>query len=150
MDDRPVAVLAELETGAMTSHTVESGMQAAQPAKPAERPDVSGRTLSSVLGAADRTANDQAARHQAELPAYPERTVELVSTSQLTRHEHRTLHDSCEGHDLLAQLPRERRVQPAAARLTSSLVVLGSGDSEIERSTTADIVGALGCSALVV
>ena len=239
----PVTALAELETGAMTAHIVERGMQAAQPAKPAERPNVSGRSVSSVLCAADRTANDRAARHQAELLASPERTVELVSTSQLTRHGHRARHDGCEGHDLLAlgagpaaytavqhapiptlvarwcpfgtevtdtvlvpvdastsssravalagrlaaamaerssssrrrhamlrsseqsppaaaslrttgrrrgeQLPRERLVPPAAAALTSLLVVLGSGDSEIERSTSADIVGALGCSALV-
>jgi nucleotide-binding universal stress UspA family protein len=49
-----------------------------------------------------------------------------------------------------AQLPRERTVPSPAATVTASLVVLGSAGSEVERSVTADIVGGLGCSVLVV
>jgi hypothetical protein len=47
-------------------------------------------------------------------------------------------------------LPRPRTVASAAVTLSASLVVLASGDSESERSLTADIVRRLGCSALVV
>jgi len=238
----------ELETGATIAHIVERDLHAAQPPDPVERPETSGGTFSSVLCAADRSANDQAARRQAELLTSPDRTVELVSASQLTRHGHRALHDRCEGHDLLAlgagpaahmavqnapisvliarwcplgtevtdtilvpvdassessravelagriaaahggtitllaapqrdpalqraiaasgrillrvtgaaprvvgeQPPRERTVPSSAATLTTSLVVLGSGGSEIERSGTANIVDGLGCSVLVV
>jgi hypothetical protein len=239
---------AELETGAMPADVVDRDLHAGQPRDRVTSPEASSGTFRSLLCSVDRTANDQAARRQAELLASPERTVELVSVSQLTRHGDRALHECCEGHDLLAlgaspaaqmavqqapmpiliarwcplgtevtdtilvpvdaspessravelagrlaaahggtvtvlatpprdpalqraiaasgrillratgaaprvvgeQLPRERRVPSAAASLTASLVVLGSGDSEIERSATADIVRGLGCSALVV
>jgi nucleotide-binding universal stress UspA family protein len=230
------------------THIVDRDPHAARPADSAEHPDASGGTFSSVLCASDRTANDQEARRQAKLLASPVGTVELVSASRLTRHGHRMLHDSCEGHDLLAlgagsaaqtavqhasipiliarrcppgtevtdsilvpvdaspesshavelagrlaaahggtvilltaprrdavlqraiaaggrillratgaaprvvgaQLARERTVPSAAATVTASLVVLGSAGSEVERSVTADIVGGVGCSVLVV
>jgi nucleotide-binding universal stress UspA family protein len=46
--------------------------------------------------------------------------------------------------------PPERTIPPAAASLTASLVVLGSGRSQSERRRTAVIAGAIGCSVLVV
>jgi nucleotide-binding universal stress UspA family protein len=48
------------------------------------------------------------------------------------------------------QIPPERTVPPAAARLNASLVVLESGGNQRERRTTARIAGAIGCSVLVV
>jgi hypothetical protein len=48
------------------------------------------------------------------------------------------------------QLPRARRIPSAAASITASLVVLGYRTTEIERRMAAQVVGALGCSALVV
>jgi nucleotide-binding universal stress UspA family protein len=232
----------------MTTRAIDRDLHATQPQDRAARPDASSRTFGSVLCVVDRTANDEAARHQAKLLTSPERTIELVSASRLTRHGLRALHERCEGHDLLAlgagpaaqtavlqapipvliarwcplgtkltdvilvpvdaapessravelagrlaaarggtvtllatpprdpalqraiaasarivlrtsgaaprvvgePLSRERAVPSAAATLSASLVVLGSGDSEIERSLTADIVRRLGCSALVV
>ena len=47
-------------------------------------------------------------------------------------------------------LPPERTIPSAAAALTASLVVLGSGHSLSERRRTARIGGALGCSVLAV
>jgi nucleotide-binding universal stress UspA family protein len=234
----------ELARGALSAHAVDRNLHTGQPQDRTESRDAFG----SVLCTVDRTADDQAARRQAELVASPERTIELVSASQLTRHGLRALHERCEGHDLLAlgagpaaqtavqqapipiliarwcpletevadtilvpidaspessravelagrlaaahggtvsilaapprdpalqravaasgrillgatgaaprvvgeQLPRQRSVPSAAATLTASLVVLGSGNSGIDRSATADIVGRLGCSVLVV
>ena len=46
--------------------------------------------------------------------------------------------------------PLERRIPPAAASLTASLVVLGCGRSQSERRRIAAIAGAIGCSVLVV
>jgi nucleotide-binding universal stress UspA family protein len=238
----------ELETGALTVHVVGRDLHTGQAQNRVESPDAASGTFGSVLCAVGGTANDQAARRQAELLASPERTIELVSAAQLTRHGLRALHEHCAGHDLLAlgagpavqtavqqapipiliarwcpletevadtilvpvdaspessravelagrlaaahggpvsilaapprdpalqraiaasgrillgatgaaprvvgqQLPRQRSVPSAAATLTASLVVLGSGNSAIERSATADIVGRLGCSVLVV
>jgi hypothetical protein len=48
------------------------------------------------------------------------------------------------------QLPPERSIPSAAASITASLVVLGCGTKEIDRRTAAQIVGSLGCSALLV
>jgi nucleotide-binding universal stress UspA family protein len=47
-------------------------------------------------------------------------------------------------------LSRDRTIPSAAAAINTSLVVLGAGSSDIERSTTARIVGLLGCSVLTV
>jgi hypothetical protein len=48
------------------------------------------------------------------------------------------------------QLPPERSIPSAAASITASLVVLGCATTQIDRRTAAQIVGSLGCSALVV
>ena len=48
------------------------------------------------------------------------------------------------------QLPPERSIPSAAASITASLVVFGCGTEEIDRRTAAQVVGSLGCSALVV
>ena len=48
------------------------------------------------------------------------------------------------------QLPREHAIPSAAAALTASLVVLGSGSSENARRMTAQIAGWVGCSVLAV
>jgi nucleotide-binding universal stress UspA family protein len=58
--------------------------------------------FSSVLCAADTSANSRAAYDQAVLLASPSGTVERVPRPELTRHGHRALHDACDGHDLLA------------------------------------------------
>ena len=48
------------------------------------------------------------------------------------------------------QLPPERSIPSAAASITASLVVLGCGTEEIDRRIAAQVVGSVGCSALVV
>ena len=48
------------------------------------------------------------------------------------------------------QVPPERSIPTAAASITASLVVLGSGTNEMDRRKAAQIVGSLGCSVLVV
>ena len=48
------------------------------------------------------------------------------------------------------QLPPERSIPSAAASITASLVVLGCGPKPIDRRIAAQVVGSLGCSALVV
>jgi nucleotide-binding universal stress UspA family protein len=48
------------------------------------------------------------------------------------------------------QLAPERSIPTAAASITASLVVFGCGTEEIDRRTAAQVVGSLGCSALVV
>ena len=49
-----------------------------------------------------------------------------------------------------SQLAPERSIPSAAASITASLVVFGCGTEEIDRRTAAQVVGSLGCSALVV
>ncbi len=46
--------------------------------------------------------------------------------------------------------PPEVAIPSAAAALSASLVVLDSGDNAIDRTTAALMVGAIGCSVLVV
>jgi hypothetical protein len=75
---------------------------AVRPADRGKRPAAPAGMFSSVLCAADTSANSRAAHDQAMLLASPGGTVERVPGPQLTRHGHRTLHDACEGHDLLA------------------------------------------------
>ena len=48
------------------------------------------------------------------------------------------------------QLLPERSIPSAAASITASLVVIGCGTTEIDRRMAAQVVGSLGCSALVV
>jgi hypothetical protein len=48
------------------------------------------------------------------------------------------------------QLPPERSIPSAAAPISASLVVLGCGTKEMDRRMAAQVVGSLGCSALVV
>jgi nucleotide-binding universal stress UspA family protein len=48
------------------------------------------------------------------------------------------------------QLPPERSIPSAAASITASLAVFRCGTEEIDRRTAAQVVGSLGCSALVV
>jgi nucleotide-binding universal stress UspA family protein len=48
------------------------------------------------------------------------------------------------------QLPPERSIPSAAASITASLVVLGCGTKEMDRRIAAQVIGSLGCSALVV
>ena len=48
------------------------------------------------------------------------------------------------------QLPREQAIPSAAAALTASLVVLGSGSSEPAKRMTAQIAARVGCSVLAV
>ena len=48
------------------------------------------------------------------------------------------------------QLPPERSIPSAAASISASLVVVGCGTKEMDRRTAAQVVGSLGCSALVV
>lgn len=75
---------------------------AVRPADRGKRPAAPAGMFSSVLCAADTSANSRAAHDQAMLLASPGGTVERVPGPQLTRHGHRALHDACEGHDLLA------------------------------------------------
>ena len=212
----------------------------------AEAPPTS--PFQAVICANERTAADNAARHQAAILASPGGSVKLAPTLQLTWQGERAVHDTCSGYDLLAlgagnaaftaleyapiptliarlrplgmevtdrivvcvgnscesrravqlaglvaaahegtvtilavpasvpaleraiaasfnvlvgatgaaprvygePLPPERTIPSAAAALTASLVVLGSGRSLSERRRTARIAGAIGCSVLAV
>jgi nucleotide-binding universal stress UspA family protein len=87
---------------AMTVDHVERDPLAVLSAQLVERPGGHGGTFGSVVCAVDGTANGQAARHQAELLASRDGTVEVVSASRLTRPGQRAVLETCEGHDLLA------------------------------------------------
>ena len=237
-----------LEAGTETAHVLDRDPHAVRPADRTERPAGPASTFSSVLCAADTSANSRAAHDQAMLLASPGGTLELVPGPELIYHGRRALHDACEGHDLLAlgadaaafvavehapipvliarwcplgtdvtdtilvpvddspestravelagrvaaahggtvtilgapprdpalqraiaasgrvlleitgaaprrfgeQLPREHAIPSAAAALTATLVVLGSGSSEPDRRMTAQIARSIGCSVLAV
>ena len=93
---------AHFRSGARIAHMLDVGTHAVQATDPVGGPNAAYSSFDSVLCADDRTANDLAARRQAEMIASPDATMEFVPTSRLTRHGYRVLHDSCEGHDLLA------------------------------------------------
>jgi nucleotide-binding universal stress UspA family protein len=67
----------------------------------AERPLERVGVFPSVLCAAERSANGQAARRYARVLAGPDGAVEFVPSGRLTRHGHRALQDRCEGYDVL-------------------------------------------------
>ena len=135
---------------------LDVGTHAVQATDPVGGPDAAYSSFDSVLCADDRTANDLAARRQAEMIASPDATMQFVPTSRLTRHGYRVLHDSCEGHDLLAlgAGPAARtavqhapipilvaRTCPTGTRVTDSILV--PVDASAESRCAVELAGRL-------
>jgi nucleotide-binding universal stress UspA family protein len=120
------------------------------------RPAQTTHPFRSIICAGERTAIDDAARHQAALLASPRGMVDLCSASQLTRHGRRSLHQTCAGYDLLAlgagagavtvaenaPIPiLIARLAPEAMQVTDTIVV--AVDSSPGSSRAAELAGLL-------